>query len=91
MTSIGTKEKNAEILRTLHNLSIRFSYNSHTFNAFGLPNSYFAFVEFCANMSSTMDKQNPQSVHGTAEHRKYGAFQNELYRGRYFENYSKSR
>ncbi|KAL2072537.1 hypothetical protein VTL71DRAFT_11880 [Oculimacula yallundae] len=31
-------------------------------------------------MSSTMDKQKPQSVHGTDQHRKYGAFQNELYR-----------
>ncbi|KAG4413682.1 hypothetical protein IFR04_013186 [Cadophora malorum] len=31
-------------------------------------------------MSSTMDKQQPQSVHGTDQHRKYGAFQNELYR-----------
>jgi len=28
-----------------------------------------------------MDKQQPQSVHGTDQHRKYGAFQNELYRG----------
>jgi len=27
-----------------------------------------------------MDKQQPQSVHGTDQHRKYGAFQNELYR-----------
>jgi hypothetical protein len=28
-----------------------------------------------------MDKQQPQSVHGTDKARKYGAFQNELYRG----------
>lgn len=34
-------------------------------------------------MSSTMDKQQPQSVHGTEKSRKYGAFQNELYRGLY--------
>ncbi len=26
-----------------------------------------------------MEKQQPQSIHGLAEHRKYGAFQNELY------------
>jgi hypothetical protein len=31
-------------------------------------------------MSSQMDKQQPQSINGTDEHRKYGAFQNELYR-----------
>ncbi|PVH85889.1 FMN-dependent alpha-hydroxy acid dehydrogenase [Cadophora sp. DSE1049] len=31
-------------------------------------------------MSSTMDKQQPQSVQGTDQHRKYGAFQNDLYR-----------
>ncbi len=29
-----------------------------------------------------MNKQTPQSVHGSSEkHRKYGAFQNEIYRG----------
>ncbi|TVY73246.1 putative lactate 2-monooxygenase PB1A11.03 [Lachnellula suecica] len=31
-------------------------------------------------MASTMDKQQPQSVHGTEKHRKYGAFQNEIYK-----------
>ncbi|KAH7417301.1 FMN-dependent dehydrogenase [Cadophora sp. MPI-SDFR-AT-0126] len=30
--------------------------------------------------SSTMNKQQPQSVQGTDKHRKYGAFQNDLYR-----------
>ncbi len=28
-----------------------------------------------------MEKQHPQSVHGTEKDRQYGAFQNELYRG----------
>lgn len=28
-----------------------------------------------------MDKQHPQSVHGSDNQRKYGAFQNEIYRG----------
>lgn len=32
-----------------------------------------------------MDKQQPQSVHGTEKHRKYGAFQNEIYRGQYMQ------
>lgn len=33
-----------------------------------------------------MDKQNSQSVQGTEEHRKYGAFQNEIYkRGMFYK------
>ncbi|KUJ22348.1 oxidoreductase [Mollisia scopiformis] len=37
-------------------------------------------------MSTKMEKQNPQSVHGTEKHRKYGAFQNELYRAGMFHH-----
>lgn len=32
-----------------------------------------------------MNKQQPQSVHGTEQHRQYGAFQNEIYRKGMFE------
>ncbi|CCD54848.1 hypothetical protein ACHAPC_004990 [Botrytis cinerea] len=32
-------------------------------------------------MSPNMQKQHPQSVHGESHERKYGAFQNEIYRG----------
>ncbi|KAG4430332.1 hypothetical protein IFR05_014185 [Cadophora sp. M221] len=31
-------------------------------------------------MSSATDNQKPQPIHGTEQHRKFGAFQNELYR-----------
>jgi len=35
-------------------------------------------------MSSSMQKEQPQSVHGSEEQRKYGAFQNEIYRAGMF-------
>ncbi|PQE25239.1 putative L-lactate dehydrogenase protein [Rutstroemia sp. NJR-2017a WRK4] len=34
-----------------------------------------------------MDKQHPQSVHGSEKQRKYGAFQNEIYRGQPPQNH----
>lgn len=32
-------------------------------------------------MSTNMQKEHPQSVHGEEHERKYGAFQNKLYKG----------